>query len=78
MKSNYSHLGAQTAWDLPIKLRFFSSVRGRCFPHKKQDMVAAPAYGAVANGDPDTLDLYRSPSSTILVLLIALLITLFY
>jgi hypothetical protein len=40
-----------------MNLRDFSSLRGRCLPHKKQDMVAAPGLDAVMNGDPPTLDL---------------------
>jgi hypothetical protein len=71
-------LGSHTACDFPMNLRVFSSLRGRCFPHKKQDMVAPPGLDAVRNGEPPTLDLYRSPSSRILVLSVGLLIPRFY
>lgn len=51
------HLGSQTVWDLPISLRLLSSLRGRCLPHKKQDMVEGPVLDAVMKGEPPTLDL---------------------
>lgn len=38
-------------------------------------MVVAPGLDEVRNGDPPTLDLYRNPSSRILVLSAGLLIT---
>jgi hypothetical protein len=50
-------LGEHTACDLPISLRVTISERGRCLPHKKHDMVELPEKGAVAKGDPPTLDL---------------------
>ena len=46
-----------TAWDLPSTLRVPICERGRCLPHIKHDMVAAPKDADAANGDPDTLDL---------------------
>ena len=41
-------------------------------------MVVLAENGVARNGEPDTLDLYRSPSSTMVVLVIGLLIGLFY
>lgn len=49
--------GAHTAWDLPRILRELNWERGRCLPHKKHDIVAAPNEVAAVNGEPDTLDL---------------------
>lgn len=59
--------GAQTAWALPRSLRVFSDARGRCLPHRKHDMVAAPKEPAAVNGEPATLDRYRRPSATTVV-----------
>ena len=51
------HEGEHTACDLPRILRDINCERGRCLPHMKQDMVAAPKEVAAVNGEPDTLDL---------------------
>lgn len=53
-------------------------VRGRCLPHMKHDMVVLAEKGVVKKGDPDTLDLYRSPSCSMAVLVTGLLIGVFY
>ena len=54
----FSHFGAHTFCALPSNLRVMSCVRGRCFPHRKHDMVAVWAYWLVSpNGDPDALAL---------------------
>lgn len=68
MASSSLHDGAQTACDLPSTLRVVIWERGRCLPHKKHDMVAPPKDAAAMNGEPDTLDLYRKPSGSIVVL----------
>jgi len=39
----FSHLGAHTACALPNSLRVIMLARGRCLPHRKQDMVELPA-----------------------------------
>ena len=49
-------LGVQTAWDLPKRLRRPKRSLGRCLPHKKHDMVAAPKEEVAANGDPGALE----------------------
>lgn len=72
------HLGEHTACDFPTNLRVIISERGRCFPHRKQDIVDLPGTDDVTNGEPPTLDLYRNPSSSIVVLLDGLLMPLFY
>ncbi len=50
-----------------MNLRVVKAVRGRWVPHKKHDIVAAPKPAAGLNGEPLTLDWYRSPSSRIFV-----------
>ena len=40
--SNALQEGAQTACDLPRILRVLSSVRARCLPQRKHDMLAVP------------------------------------
>jgi hypothetical protein len=77
-RNAYWHFGEHTAWDFPTSLRVIISERGRCFPQRKQDMVDLPGTDEVTKGDPPTLDLYRSPSSRIAVLLGGLLMPLFY
>jgi hypothetical protein len=57
MRYRYWHFGEQTAWDLPTSLRVIISDRGRCFPHKKHDMVDLPGSDEVTKGDPPTFDL---------------------
>ena len=48
-------LGEQTNCALPNKRRDFSKLRGRCLPHRKHDMVAAPNAPAAVNGEPGVL-----------------------
>jgi hypothetical protein len=55
--SSSLHEGAQTGWLLPSSLRDFSIARGRCLPHKKHDMVAAPKDEVAAKGEPGAFDL---------------------
>jgi hypothetical protein len=55
--SSSLHDGAHTGWLLPKSLRDFSMARGRCLPHKKHDMVAAPNDEVAAKGEPGALDL---------------------
>ena len=50
------HEGAQTACDFPMNLRVVRLARGRCVPHKKHDIVAAPKLAAALNGEPLTFD----------------------
>jgi hypothetical protein len=52
-----AHLGEHTTWVLPSSFLDIRSVRGRCLPHKKQDMVVLLEKGGDAKGEPDTLDL---------------------
>ena len=66
ISSNSLHEGAQTAWDLPNTFLVVINERARCLPQRKQDMVAPPKEAAI-KGDPDTLDLYRSPSGRTVV-----------
>lgn len=67
ISSNSLHEGAQTAWDLPNTFLVVINERARCLPQRKQDMVAPPKEAAAIKGDPDTLDLYRSPSGRTVV-----------
>lgn len=78
-KNYFSHLGAQTFCDFPNSLRVIKLARGLCLPHRKQDMVDCPlnALALVLKGEPETLDLYRRPSSTIDDLVVGLLIQRF-
>lgn len=55
--SSSLHEGAQTGWLLPSNLRDLSMALGRCLPHKKHDIVAAPKDDVAAKGDPGALDL---------------------
>ena len=48
--------GAQTACDLPNSLRDFIAERGRCLPHRKHDIVAAPNEAPETNGEPATFE----------------------
>jgi hypothetical protein len=48
-------VGEQTNCALPSRRRDFSKLRGRCLPHRKQDIVAAPKAPAAVNGDPGVL-----------------------
>ena len=77
--SSALHEGAHTTCDLPSTLRVPIWERGLCLPHKKQDMVDCPlnALALVLKGEPETLDLYRRPSSTIDDLVVGLLIAPF-
>ena len=54
--SNSLQLGAQTGCDLPNSFLDLSMARGRCLPHKKHDMVAAPKEEVAANGEPGALE----------------------
>lgn len=53
-------------------------MRGRCLPHRKQDIVELPVLDGLLNGEPETLDLQRRPSSITVVLLGDLLMVEFY
>lgn len=55
--SSASHEGEQTAWARPSTLRVFMTLRSRCLPHRKHDMVAPPKVGAALNGEPGVFDL---------------------
>ena len=48
--------GAHTACDLPNSLRDFIAERGRCLPHRKHDIVAAPNEAPETNGEPATFE----------------------
>lgn len=48
-------LGEQTNCALPSKRRLLSWLRGRCLPHRKHDIVAAPKAPAAVNGEPGVL-----------------------
>ena len=54
--SSSLHEGAQTGCDLPSSFFDLSIARGRCLPHKKHDMVAAPNDEVAANGDPGAFE----------------------
>ena len=51
------HDGAHTCWALPSRRRVFKVLRGRCLPHRKQDMVPAWKSPALAKGEPPSLTL---------------------
>ena len=48
--------GAQTGWDLPSSFLDFSKARGRCLPHRKHDIVAAPNEEVAAKGEPGAFE----------------------
>jgi protocatechuate 4,5-dioxygenase, beta chain len=48
-------LGEQTNCALPNSRRLFSWLRGRCLPHRKHDIVAAPNAPAAVKGEPGVL-----------------------
>jgi hypothetical protein len=66
--SSSLHEGAQTAWALPSTFLVPIIDRGRCFPHKKHDIVALPKEVVATKGEPETLDLYLRPSGRTAVL----------
>ena len=47
--------GAHTDWLLPSSFLLISWERGRCLPHKKHDIVAAPKEPFAENGEPGAL-----------------------
>ena len=54
--SSSLQLGEQTGWDLPSNFFDLSIARGRCLPHRKHDMVAAPKEEVAAKGEPGALE----------------------
>ena len=55
--SSALHDGEHTACARPSTLRVFIIERGRCLPHRKHDIVAAPKVLVALNGEPGVFDL---------------------